>query len=80
MQFCAMLKSKLGQVYFCYAFVLCECTPTDSFFLSFVNTIELEIESMFWGRTTFKLKMKTLLITFVTQTKKAHIYNSPKNP
>ena len=43
-----MLKSKLGKLYFCYAFVLSECTPTDGFifvFLSFVNTIELETDS-----------------------------------
>ena len=46
MQFCAVQKSKLGKLYFCYAFVLSECTPTDDFFfLSFVNTIELDIDS-----------------------------------
>ena len=55
MQFCAVLKSKLGKLYFCYALVLSECTSTDFFcfcfcfcffvFLSFVNTIELEIDS-----------------------------------
>ena len=47
MLFCAVLKSKLGKLYFCYAFVNSECTPTDGFFvfLSFVNTIELEIDS-----------------------------------
>ena len=47
MSFCAVLKSELGKLYFCYAFVLSECTPTDGFFvfLSFVNTTELEIDS-----------------------------------
>ena len=43
-----MCNFVLGKLYFCYAFVFSECTPTDVFFfvfLRFVNTTELEIDS-----------------------------------